>query len=54
MSALGVREPGMFHERRQLTAERCCMAGVQVEFVGSAIQTELDSLVSRAAGQIIL
>jgi hypothetical protein len=54
MSALRVGEPGMFHEWRQLTAERGCVAGVQVKFVGSAIQTELDSLVSRAAGQIIL
>jgi hypothetical protein len=54
MSALRVSEPGMLHEWRQLTAERGSMASVQVEFVGPAIQAELDGLVSCAAGQIVL
>lgn len=44
----------MLHEWRQLTAERGGMAGVQIELICSAIQAELDGLVSRAAGQIVL
>ena len=47
-------QPGTFHEGCEPVAEVRGMPRVQVELVGSAIDTELHGLIGRAAGEIVL
>jgi len=47
-------EPGLLEERGQQVAESRGMSGIQVDFVGPAVNSEVHGLVGRAAGQVIL
>jgi hypothetical protein len=47
-------QPGSLDEGAQQVTEAGGMFGIQVDFVGPAINAEVDGLVGRAAGQVIL
>ncbi len=46
--------PGVLNKGRQPMSQIGGMSGVQVQLVGRAVEPELDSLVGRAPGQVIL
>ncbi len=53
-AAPAVNSPGMFDKRRKPTAKVVRMLGAQIELVRRPLQRELNRLVRRTAGQIVL